>query len=101
MNVEKLFNFHVIDLNRFSSVYSDDGEHIAFFNPCHLDGAVEIWLSRLLDFHCETIRQCLRVAVSAYEVRHNFERKKTFHHRTVFRTEYEKIGSSIIRPKLF
>ncbi len=49
-------------------VYSDDGERVKFFNDCNLEGAVEIWLSRLLDFHCETIRNWLRVAVTAYEV---------------------------------
>jgi len=48
-------------------VYSDDGERVEFFNDCNLEGAVEIWLSRLLDFHCETIRNWLRVAVIAYE----------------------------------
>lgn len=50
-------------------VFSDDGERVSFFNDLNLDGAVEIWLSRLLDFHCETIRNWLRVAVNAYEVR--------------------------------
>lgn len=50
-------------------MYSDDGERVKFFNDCNLEGAVEIWLSRLLDFHCETIRNWLRVAVVAYEVR--------------------------------
>jgi hypothetical protein len=49
-------------------VYSDDGERVKFFNDCNLEGAVEIWLSRLLEFHCETIRNWLRVAVTAYEV---------------------------------
>lgn len=49
-------------------MYSDDGEQVNFFNDCNLEGAVEIWLSRLLDFHCETIRNWLRVAVTAYEV---------------------------------
>ena len=49
-------------------MYSNDGERVKFFNDCNLDGAVEIWLSRLLDFHCETIRSWLRVAVAAYEV---------------------------------
>jgi hypothetical protein len=49
-------------------VYSDDGERVEFFNDCNLEGAVEIWLSRLLDFHCETIRNWLRVAVTTYEV---------------------------------
>jgi hypothetical protein len=49
-------------------VYSDDGERVKFFTDCNLDGAVEIWLSRLLEFHCETIRNWLRVAVTAYEV---------------------------------
>lgn len=50
-------------------MYSDDGERVKFFSDCNLEGAVEIWLSRLLDFHCETIRNWLRVAVVAYEVR--------------------------------
>lgn len=49
-------------------MYSDDGERVKFFNDCNLEGAVEIWLSRLLDFHCETIRYWLRVAVTTYEV---------------------------------
>ncbi len=49
-------------------MYSDDGERVKFFTDCNLDGAVEIWLSRLLEFHCETIRNWLRVAVTAYEV---------------------------------
>ncbi|CAF4434832.1 unnamed protein product, partial [Rotaria magnacalcarata] len=37
------------------AMYSDDGERVKFFNDCNLEGAVEIWLSRLLDFHCDTI----------------------------------------------
>ncbi|CAF4988307.1 unnamed protein product, partial [Rotaria sp. Silwood1] len=49
------------------AMYSDDGERVKFFNDCNLEGAVEIWLSRLLDFHCETIRNWLRVAVTTFE----------------------------------
>ncbi|CAF3576543.1 unnamed protein product [Rotaria sordida] len=49
------------------AMYSDDGERVKFFNDCNLEGAVEIWLSRLLDFHCETIRNWLRIAVTTYE----------------------------------
>ncbi|CAF1051829.1 unnamed protein product, partial [Rotaria magnacalcarata] len=49
------------------AMYSDDGERVKFFNDCNLEGAVEIWLSRLLDFHCDTIRNWLRVAVATYE----------------------------------
>ena len=49
-------------------VYSDDGERVTFFADCNLDGAVEIWLLHLLEFHCETVRNWLRVAVNASEV---------------------------------
>jgi hypothetical protein len=62
----KFFGFLLIFI--FILVYSDDGERVKFFNDCNLEGPVEIWLSRLLDFHCETIRNWLRVAVTAYEV---------------------------------
>lgn len=49
-------------------VYSDDDERVSFFSNCVLEGAVEIWLTRLLDFHCETVRLWLKAAVTSYEV---------------------------------
>ncbi|UJR10317.1 hypothetical protein I4U23_014523 [Adineta vaga] len=60
-------NFNGIKSKMAYAMYSDDGERVSFFTDCNLDGAVEIWLSRLLDFHCETIRNWLRAAVTAYE----------------------------------
>ncbi|CAF0866110.1 unnamed protein product, partial [Didymodactylos carnosus] len=56
-----------VKLKSAYAMYSDDGERIKFFNDCNLEGAVELWLARLLDFHCETIRLWLKVAVAAYE----------------------------------
>ncbi|CAF0885207.1 unnamed protein product, partial [Didymodactylos carnosus] len=50
-----------------TAMWAKDGEYIAFPSPCDLNGQVEVWLNRLLEKQCETVRYHLTEAVQAYE----------------------------------
>lgn len=49
-------------------MYAKDGEYVKFDKDCDFKGLqVEVWLKRLLDRHCETIRHNMTEAVMSYE----------------------------------
>ncbi|CAF2140297.1 unnamed protein product [Rotaria magnacalcarata] len=50
-----------------TAMWAKDGEYMTFPSPCDLSGQVEIWLNRLLEKQCETVRYHLTEAVGAYE----------------------------------
>ncbi|GCC24108.1 hypothetical protein chiPu_0002508 [Chiloscyllium punctatum] len=48
-------------------MYSKEQEYVPFDKPCDCSGQVEIWLNRLLDRMCATLRHEIAEAVVAYE----------------------------------
>ncbi|XP_067673689.1 dynein beta chain, ciliary-like [Haliotis asinina] len=56
-----------VELKSASGMYSKDGEYVDLDKKCDLSGQVEVWLNRLLDSQCSTVRHELTEAVSGYE----------------------------------
>ncbi|CAF4343265.1 unnamed protein product, partial [Adineta steineri] len=50
-----------------TAMWAKDGEFMQFPSSCDLNGQVEVWLNRLLEKQCETVRHHLTEAVAAYE----------------------------------
>lgn len=48
-------------------MFSKDGEYVDLDAECDLGGQVEVWLNRLLERHCSTVRYQMTEAVSSYE----------------------------------
>ncbi|XP_067914454.1 dynein axonemal heavy chain 17-like [Heterodontus francisci] len=48
-------------------MYSKENEYVPFDKPCDCTGQVEIWLNRLLERMCATLRHEIAEAVMAYE----------------------------------
>ncbi|CAG2194980.1 unnamed protein product [Mytilus edulis] len=48
-------------------MHSKDGEYVDMDKPCDLNGQVEVWLMRLLQSQCSTVRHEMTEAVSSYE----------------------------------
>ena len=50
-------------------MYAKDGEYVDFAagSKCDLNGQVEVWLNRLLEEQCRTIRTLMSEAVVAYD----------------------------------
>ncbi|XP_022258448.1 dynein beta chain, ciliary-like, partial [Limulus polyphemus] len=48
-------------------MYSKDGEYVEFDEECDCSGPVEVWLSRLLQKMCSTVRYYMTEAVITYE----------------------------------
>ncbi|CAF3393401.1 unnamed protein product [Rotaria sp. Silwood1] len=63
----KLTEEHGATIKEATAMWAKDGEHMPFPSPCDLSGQVEVWLNRLLEKQCETVRYHLTEAVGAYE----------------------------------
>ncbi|KAJ8318719.1 LOW QUALITY PROTEIN: hypothetical protein KUTeg_003810 [Tegillarca granosa] len=50
-----------------TGMYSKDGEYVDMASSCDLSGQVEIWLNRLLEAQCATVRHEMTEAVQGYE----------------------------------
>ncbi|WAR03796.1 DYHC-like protein [Mya arenaria] len=48
-------------------MFSKDGEYVDLDKECDLGGQVEVWLMRLLESHCATVRYQMTEAVKSYE----------------------------------
>ncbi|XP_076453714.1 LOW QUALITY PROTEIN: dynein beta chain, ciliary-like [Babylonia areolata] len=48
-------------------MFSKDGEYVDMDSSCDLNGQVEVWLNRLLERQCATVRHEMTEAVQAYE----------------------------------
>ena len=54
-------------LKSATGMHSKDGEYVDMDKACDLNGQVEVWLMRLLEAQCSTVRHEMTEAVSSYE----------------------------------